>query len=358
MAETDLLFVGTYTHEPSPARESSGQGIYTCRLTIASGALEIVGVTSAVNPSYLALDAAGPFLYAVSEKQDGAVLAYQVDRGSGQLSRLNQLESQGAFPCYIALDAPRRHAFVSHYGDGSLALLGLAPDGQLSAVKQLHVHHGAGHIPDRQAGPHIHSARPDPSNQLVLAADLGTDEVMIYRLDAAAEPQLSLLSRTPVEPGAGPRHLVFNATGSIVYLVQELNNNVSVFGLTPATGVLTLRQTISMLPPNFSGNSLAADLHLHPAGRFLYASNRGHDSLAIFGIEPRTGRLNLIGHEATRGETPRSFAIDPTGRLLVIANQDSHTLVTFWIDPHTGLLSFTGHTLELPAPACLKFWPA
>ncbi|MDT5295193.1 MAG: 6-phosphogluconolactonase [Acidobacteriota bacterium] len=350
-----LVYVGTYT-------QGRSEGVYLLRLSLASGELKLVGSThGVVNPSYLTLDVRRRFLYAVNEveefagRKSGAVSAFAVDQRTGALRFLNQQPSRGGAPCYVTADGSGRFVLVANYVGGNVAVLPVLKDGTLGAATDVKQHQGSGANRERQEGPHAHCIVLDRANRYAYSCDLGTDKVMVYRFDARGgrltpnEPPAA-----PMPPGAGPRHLTFHPGGKFAYVLNELNSTVTAFAQDRARGTLKELQTIGTLPAGFAGANTAADIHATPDGRFLYCSNRGHDSIAAFGVDATTGGLRPIGHTPTAGKTPRNFAIDPTGTYLLAANQNSDTIVTFRIDPPTGTLQPTGHTAEVPSPVCLK----
>jgi len=354
-AATLPLYVGTYT-------KTRSKGIYRLELDLATGALTAPQLAAeATNPSFLAAHPAGRFLYSVTEVgefaglKSGAVSAFAIDRESGKLTLLNQQSSGGAGPCHLIVDGPGKHVLVANYSSGSLCVLPVEPDGRLAEPSQIVQHHGAG--PTKyQKGPHAHSIHLDAAGRFAFAADLGMDKVLIYRFDPANgkltpndPPAVSLA------PGAGPRHFAFHPTGRFAYVINELGSTVTALAYDPARGTLSELETLSTLPARFTEENATAEVAVHPTGRFLYGSNRGHDSIAIFAIDPASGRLTLIGHQPTGGKTPRHFAIDPTGRWLLAANQDSDSLVVLGIDAKTGLLHPTAVKAEVPSPVCVMF---
>ena len=350
-----LVYVGTYTAGKS-------EGIYLFRLNLSSGELRHVGTTKGVvNPSFLTLDGRRRYLYAVNEveefagKKSGAVSAFAVDQTTGGLRFLNQQPSMGGAPCYVSLDASGRFLLVANYVGGNVTVLPVRVDGSLGEAADVKQFQGSGVNPGRQEGPHAHCILPDRSGRHVYSCDLGTDKVMIYRFDAKEgklipndEPWVQ------VKPGAGPRHLTFHPGGRHAYVINELDSTVTAFAHDPGSGALRELQTVPALPTDFKGANTGADIHTSPDGKFLYSSNRGHDSIAAFRVDARTGRLGVVAHTPTRGKKPRNFAIDPTGAFLLVANQDSDTIVTFRRDPLTGRLDPAGHVAEVPSPVCLK----
>jgi 6-phosphogluconolactonase len=349
-----LVYVGTYTGGKS-------QGIYACELDPASGALRRLGVAGDVkNPSFLAIHPNRQYLYAVSEVADlpggGAVTAFAIDLAGGRLTRLNHQSSRGAGPCHLVVDRQGNNVLVANYSGGSVAVLPIEPDGRLAPASAFIKHQGSSINPQRQEGPHAHSINVDPANRFAVAADLGLDKVMIYRFDSATG---RLAANDPpsvsVPPGSGPRHFAFHPDGLHAYVINELKSTVTAFNYDYQRGRLEVIQTISTLPKDYAGENTTAEVQVHPSGKFLYGSNRGHDSIALFEVDRKTGRLAPLGHQPTAGHTPRNFGIDPDGRYLLAANQDSDSVQVFRIDEQTGRLSKTDHQVEIPAPVCVKF---
>jgi 6-phosphogluconolactonase len=351
-----LLYVGTYTTGRS-------EGIYLYRMNLSAGELKAVGATKGVvNPSFLALDPRRRYLYSVNEVSEfagspgGAISAFSVNQNTGGLRLLNQQPSMGGAPCYVTVDRAGKFALVANYSGGNVSVLPLERGGKLGAATDVARHRGSGVNPERQQGPHAHCIVLDKANRFACACDLGTDKIMIYRFDARQGRLIP--NRQPwieARPGSGPRHLTFHPTGRSAYVINELDSTVSAFAYDGGRGMLSPVQTLPTLPKDFSGANSGADLHVSPNGKFLYASNRGHDSIAAFAIDEGTGELRVIDHTSTQGKTPRNFAIDPTGAFLLAANQGSDTIVTFRLDPATGRLKPTGHSVEVPSPVCLKF---
>ena len=352
-----LVYVGTYT-----AGGGGGEGIYLYRLDLANGALKHVGTTKGVvNPSYLTLAGGRRFLYAVNEVEDyegarsGAVSAFAADQKTGALRLLNRRPSRGGSPCYVTAADSGRYVLVANYSGGNVAVLPVRRDGSLGEAVDVEQFVGSGPNRERQEAPHAHSILLDRANRYAFSCDLGTDRVMVYRFD----PRTGKLSPherpwVSTKAGAGPRHLTFHPGGRAAYLLNELDSTVTAFAYDPTRGTLTESETLSALPAGFAGPNTGADLHVTPDGRFLYSSNRGHDSLACFLIDERTGGLSPAGHTPTQGKTPRNFIVDPTGSFVLVANQKSDSVVTFRLDTRTGALSPTGQTAHVPSPVCLK----
>lgn len=355
VAQERQVYIGTYTGKKS-------RGIYTARFNPGSGRLSAPELAAPVtNPTFLALHPDGKFLYAVGEvdtfegKRAGGIHAFRIEPG-GKLNPLNSQPSGGTGPCHLALDQAGHWLLVANYGSGSVAALPLSEDGRLGEVSVAIQHHGSSVNPQRQAGPHAHFIAPAPLNQFALACDLGLDKVLVYRLNTAgtvltpsAPPSIT------ITPGSGPRHLAFHPDGRHVYLANEMASTMTVFEYAPKSGTLNPLQTISLLPEGFKGQSTAAEVQVHPSGKFVYASNRGHDSIVAFGVEPKDGTLKLLEHHASGGRTPRHFAIDPTGRWLLAENQDSDNIIIMRIAVDTGLLTTTGPAVEVGSPVCVVF---
>lgn len=355
----DSIYVGTYTSK------TDSKGIYLATMTRATGALRLVGpVADAVDPSYLTVSPGARFVYAVNEtteyegKASGAVSAFARDRTTGALTILNRLPSGGGAPCYVSLDRTSKYVLVANYVGGSVAVFPIRRDGGLGVRSAFIQHAGHGPNAERQEAPHAHCIIPDPGNRHVLVSDLGLDRVFVYAFDA----HTGALSATPVAHaempgGAGPRHLAFHPNGRILYVVNELNSTVVTLRYDRKSGALTKLQSVPSVGLETPPNNSPADVHVHPSGRFLYMSNRGHNSVAAFAIDPGTFTLRQLQLELTGGDWPRNFAIDPSGRFLFVAHQRSNSIVTHRIDARTGALTATGASLDVPAPVCLQFVP-
>jgi 6-phosphogluconolactonase len=367
MRTETLVYVGTYT-EPirfgtGKILQGKGKGIYVHRLDDATGALEPVRVVAGVvNPSYLAFDATRRFLYAVNElksyegKPGGSVSAFGVEPTTGDLTLLNVQPTHGTDPCHVLVNTKGTSVFVANFMSGSVCVLPVREDGGLGDASDFLQHQGSGIDPARQAGPHAHSVTLDAANRFACVPDLGLDKLLVYRLD----PRRGMLEPNAVpwfkvKPGAGPRHLAFHPAGRVAYLINELDSTVTVLAFDGRRGTFKELQVVPTLPEGFRGESTCADVQVAPSGRYVYGSNRGHDSLVVYRVHPRTGCLTCVGHEPTQGRTPRAFGIDPSGRFLLAANQDTDTVVTFRIHPRTGALQPTGHVTPLPTPVCVKF---
>ncbi len=353
-----LAYIGTYTEK------TKSKGIYAFRFDDTSGKLSLIGVAAeTLNPSFLALHQSGKYLYAVNEtgefgsEKSGAVSAFSIDRKTGKLTLLNQVASRGAGPCHVSLDRTGRYVLVANYDSGTVAVFPVQSDGQLGKYTGFAKHTGHSVNKERQEGPHAHWIATSPDNQFLLAADLGIDRILISKFhlqDGAFTPNKSN-SGVKLKAGAGPRHAAFSPSGKFFYVASELNSTVTAYSYSAKDGTLHELQTVSTLPKDFSGENDVAEIAVHPSGRFLYVSNRGRDSLAVFSMDPRKGTLRPLADIATQGKTPRNFAIDPTGKFLFAANQESNTVVVFNVDPSTGGLTLTGQVVEVPAPVCIVF---
>lgn len=361
MASSHLIFLGSYT------RNSTSQGIYAVRLDDATGALSAPElVAEAIDPAWLALSPDGKFLYTIHGSPAQAI-GFAVDAALGKLRPLPTAAS-GATPgstahpaatanppSHLAVDATGRALLAANYRDGFVAAIPILPDGTLGAAQRIH-HEGRGPHPTRQEKPHVHSVTLSPDNRFVIVADLGVDKIFSYALDAASA---RLTPATPAfvaaEPGAGPRHFKFGIDGRHAYAINELANTLAVYDYDAARGALTARQTVPTLPADFTGASTTAEVRVHPTGRFVYGSNRGHDSIAVFAVDPATGRLAVVEITPTGGRTPRNFALSPDGKWLVCGHQDTPLLTVFHVDPTTGRLRRTDHTAPVPSCVCVLF---
>ena len=355
-----FVYFGTYT-------KGKSEGIYRARLDATTGRLSPVELAAPTSdPSFLALHPTGPFLYAIDEGSDPGktpgrgVKAYAVDPHSGRLTFLNEQSAGGAGPCHLEVDRTGRTLLVANYSGGSVTSLPLGADGRIGPAVTLRQHVGASVHPTRQQRPHAHAINVSPDNRYALVPDLGIDRVMLYRLDAAKSTLVpDAAGSVALPPGSGPRHLAFHPRGNFVYVINELLCTMAVFAYDAARGRLHEVQTVSTLPAGeaVQRGTSTAEVVVHPSGKFLYGSNRGHDTIVVYAIDDATGRLTLVQHQATGGKTPRHFAVDPTGRWLLAENQQSDTVVILEIDPLNGRLTPTGHVLDVPSPVCAVFVP-
>ena len=344
------VYFGTYTGGQS-------QGIYRSTLDLETGELSApVLAAEAKNPSFLEIHPNGKFLYAVSEAGPaGTVSAYAIDAQTGSLKLLNQQPSGGSGPCHVNIDHTGKIALVANYGSGSASAIPIKPDGSLAEPTAVVQHEGSSVNPQRQKEPHAHSVNLSPDNRFAFVADLGIDKIMIYKLDAEKG---TIVPNDPpfarLKAGAGPRHFAFHPNGRWCYSLQEEGSNIVLFDYDAAKGRLASRQTISSLPPGFAGSNFCSEILVSGDGRFVYAGNRLHDSIGIFSIG-HTGELNFVGEEWTRGNYPRSFSFDPTGQFLYSCNQRADNVAVFRVDPNTGRLSFTGHYTPVGNPSIIVF---
>jgi 6-phosphogluconolactonase len=353
-----LVYVGTYT-------SSNSKGIYAWRLDTATRSVSSLGVVAETpNPTFLQIAPNHRFLYAVNEvdrfegKAAGSVSAFSMDAASGKLTFLNQQTSGGRGPCHLTLDREGRNVLVANYNGGSIECLPVQSDGRLGAPTVLLQHSGKSINPARQEGPHAHCMTLDAANHFAFVCDLGLDKIMSYGFDVSLGILVpSQPAFTATKPGAGPRHLVFYPDGRQACVINELNSTIVRYAYDGATGALTEMQTVALLPQGFTGVSTAAEIAVHPSGKFLYGSNRGDDSIAVFSTDAATGNLAFLQRVSTGGKTPRNFTIDPSGKFLFAANQNSDNIVVFNIDAASGKLAQSGQVLEAPSPVCIQFVP-
>ncbi|TKJ35496.1 MAG: 6-phosphogluconolactonase [Planctomycetes bacterium B3_Pla] len=355
-AESLPVYFGTYTRGADSSR-----GIYRSVLDLDSGRLsDPVLAAEAKNPSFLEIHPNGRFLYAVSESGGtGAVSAYVINADAGDLKFLNRQSSSGAGPCHVSIDHAGKNVLVANYGSGSASVIPIEPDGRLAKPTGFVQHEGSSINPNRQKGPHAHSINVSADDRFAFVADLGIDKVMIYKLDAekgtivANDPAFARL-----KPGAGPRHFAFHPNGKYAYVINELHCTVTAFAYDSAAGALTEIQTVPTLPDTFDGSNSCAEVRVHPSGKFLYGSNRGHDSIAVYRIDQATGTLTFVEHETADIKTPRNFNIDPTGKFCLVANQGSDSVVVFRINRRTGALEPTANKISVGRPVCIRFLQA
>src|SRR2546426_1837427 len=364
VAVPTFVYVGTYTG-------SKSKGIYLFRLQTEN--LEVsqnitlvpLGLAAETpNPSFIELDLKRRVLFAVNELNEfegqptGAVSAFAIDNTTGMLARVNQRPSMGTGPCHLVLDKERRNLLVANYGSGSVSVLPVGSDGRLGAASDVVQHTGKSVDPDRQKGPHAHCVTMDPANRFAFACDLGLDKVLVYRFDAEHgklnphDPPFA-----PLKPGAGPRHMVFRPDGRFAYVVNEMSSTITAFAYESSAGVLRERQTVSTLPEHFDGANTTAEIDVHPSGKWLYVSNRGHNSVVLFNVDADKGTLAYVEEQGTGGFKPRHFGIEPSAKHLAIGNQDSDTVLLARIDAGNGRLKPSGVFASAPSPVCVKFLP-
>ncbi|GHA74432.1 lactonase family protein [Pontibacter akesuensis] len=350
---TSMVYIGTYAVADAP-------GIFLYRLNPGTGELtKVNSFGGGENPSYLALDSAGRHLYAVNETQEyegqpgGAVSAFTVNQQNGELSLLNRVASKGGAPCYVAVD--ENTVLVANYVGGNVASFPVKDNGQLGEAASVLQHAGTGPNQQRQEAPHAHYIAPDPSGKFVYSVDLGADKVFGYRLEGSTlipnEPAVAYAS----EAGSGPRHLAFHPNGKYAYLLHELNSTMTALAYNADSGAFTEIQTLPTLPEDFTGNNQPAAVKVSADGKYVYGSNRGHNSIVVYSVDENTGKLALVQHVSTGGDWPRDFAIDPSGSVLLVANERSNSITTFKIDKTTGKLTATGQEVEVSKPVNLVF---
>ena len=343
-----LVYFGTYT------RDGSSKGIYVSRFDSMSGEASDPELAAELeNPSFLAFHPNGQNLYAVRETDDGSVHAYLIDRETGKLTPQNSQPTQGGAPCDVEVHPSGQMLAVANYSGGSTIAYRLGPDGSLSEPSHFIQHEGSS-VHERQKAPHAHSIDYSPDNRFLIVCDLGKDQVLRYSLDAAAGT-FAPSGAADLPPGSGPRHFAFHPSGKLCFTVNELASTVSSFRYDAETGDMTLMATVSTLPDDFTDRNSTAEIRVHPNGRYLYASNRGHHSLALFAIDESTGAVERKANFSTQGETPRCFAIAPGGRYLLAANQGTNNVVVFEVNESTGELSGTGRTLSVGMPVCVDY---
>lgn len=353
-----LFYVGTYTLEGSKSK-----GIYAYRYDAATQEITPLGLAAeTTNPSWVAIHPNGRFLYAVNEvpnykgPNSGGVSAFSIDRASGKLTFLNEVASRGADPCYITVDKTGKYVLVANYTGGSVAVFPVSEDGKLGEASAFVQHTGHGPNAKRQEAAHAHSIDMSPDNRFAFVDDLGLDELLVYKFDASKgtlTPNDPPFAKLP--PGAGPRHFALHPSGKFAYVVAEMHSTVTAFSADLKAGTFTPMQNTSALPADFKGENDDAEIEIHPSGKFLYASNRGHDSITLFSVDSAKGTVTPVEYTPTQGKEPRSFEIDPTGKLIFAQNQHSDTIVLFRIDEKTGKLTPTGKVLEVGQPVCVKF---
>src|SRR5438552_911284 len=351
-----LAYVGTYT------TKTNSKGMYVFRFDATTGKLSAIGIAAETrDPSWVAVHPNGKFLYAANEAgKSSTVSAFAIDAKNGKLTILNQLPSLGEDPCYLSFDKTGKYVLVANYSSGTIAVFPILADGRLGEHTAMLKDQGAtGPNKERQEGPHAHWIEVSSDNRFAFVADLGLDAILSYRFDASKgslTPNKPFFLR-PLTAGVGPRHATFSPGGGHFYVLSEINSTVTAFAYAPDHGVFGYLGGVPMLPAGFEGRNDAAEIAVNPNGKFLYASNRGHDSIAVFAIEPSKGTLTFVAHVPTGGKEPRHFAIDPSGKYLLAENQLSNNIVVFKIDPATGGLTPTGQVVEIPSPVNMAFLP-
>jgi 6-phosphogluconolactonase len=357
--QRQLVYVGTYT-QTGDGQPNRSESVYIYEFDSDSGKLDLRNVIhDVVNPSYLTISQDRRHLFAVNELAEfagipgGGVSAFSLNPES--VSFINAQPTHGSYPCYITLDSTEKWALIANYGGGNIIVLPISDDGSLGAATAVIQNHGDKGPHPQQDTPHAHCVTFDPDQRYAFVADLGLDQILIFRFDSTNGQLLPhTVPSIATEPGAGPRHLEFHPNGRYLYVSNELNSTVGVYDYDPVQGMLKHKQTISTVPHDFVGTNSVADIHITRAGLFLYVSNRGHDSIAVFAVDPNQGTLTLIETDSSGGKTPRNFALDLNDNFLLVANQNSHNLVIFQMDKSSGHLTETSHTLSIPSPVCVK----
>ncbi|MEO2048936.1 MAG: lactonase family protein [Pirellulales bacterium] len=329
----------------------AGDGIHQYLFDLDTGVMTPRSVTHDAQPSFLAIHPNGRSLYGAGKE----LSAFSIDQASGALTLLNQIPYQKHGLCHLVVDATGGSVLSAGYGAGTVSVHQIGEDRKLGEHTALAQHEGSSLIVSRQQGPHAHSINLDPDNQFAFAADLGIDKIMVYRFNAAQGSLDSTESSVALAPGAGPRHFTFHPQGRFAYVINELNSTVVAYRYDGASGQLTEIETITTLPADFVGKNYPAEVVVDPSGRFLYGSNRGHDSIVVYAIDPDRGTLTWVQHVDTGGKWPRNFCIDPTGQYLLAANQQSDNVVVFRVEPSTGELTANEHVIKVPSPSCIRF---
>lgn len=345
------VYIGTYT------RSGASEGIYFSRLNLDTGQLaEPLLAGKASNPSFLAIAPDGAHLYAVQEEASGTIKSFSMDTESGLLEPVSVAATKGGAPCHLITDSAGRHVFFANYSGGSAGVFEIHDNGEIKSLTGFSQHKGSSVNPNRQKGPHAHSINLDPAQRYAFVADLGLDQILCYQFNAVSgQLTPNHTAFTSVKPGAGPRHFDFRPDGHFAYVINELHSTITAFSYNASEGALSEIQTLTTLPEDFEGGNSTAHVEVHPSSRFLYGSNRGHDSIAVFSIDPETGKLVPVEIQALGGKTPRNFAIEPSGRYLVAAGQNSNNVQVFRIDQQTGALRSSGSEIHVPSPVCIQF---
>ena len=353
-SEQFYLYVGAYT-------QGEDEGITIYKFDATDGDLQYISTTTGVsNPSYMVIHPKKKLLIAVNEtgqfngEESGSVSSFAISM-DGSLKQLSQVASGGGSPCYVSIDKSGDWAFVSNYGGGNVSMFPIEKDGTLKPYSELMQHIGTGVLKGRQSKPFAHSVILDPKDDFALVADLGLDKVISYKLDKKnGKLESTEESNLKLADGSGPRHLTFHPNKKLAFIISELTSTISSCTYNANLGKLTLIETVNALPAGFNGESYCADIHVSPNGKFLYGSNRGHDSIVIYQIDQKTGNLTYVDHHSVNGSWPRNFMIDPSGKFLLVANQKSNNIVVFKIDSETGKLRANGVEVEISKPVCLK----
>jgi 6-phosphogluconolactonase len=362
VAKPRFVYVGTYTFPgtaPGGTHQSQAKGIYLFRMNTSNGGLTLLQIAEIPNPSYLALDPTLHHLYSVNEMTAGAVSAYVINQANGMLTPLNTLvPTNGQDTTHLSVQPSGQYLFAASYTSGNFQVFPILADGSIGTMTDnfQSIGNGTGPNPARQEGPHAHQILTDLDGNHVFGVDLGADKVNVWNLDSTGKLIANTVPLAPIASGSGPRHMAFHSDRQHAYVLSELASSVTVFDYDPVRAAFIWQQTISTLPPDFSGTNTTAEIRIHPNGRFLYNTNRGHNSVTIFEIEAETGELEVIGWESTRGEWPRGMNLDPSGSFLYAANQNTDNIAVFRIDPASGKLQFSS-LVNTPTPVDVEFGP-
>jgi 6-phosphogluconolactonase len=359
-----FVYVGTYTFPgtaPGGTHQSQAKGIYVFRMNPSTGGLTLLQVAEIPNPSYLALDPTLSHLYSVNEMTDGGVSAYMINQANGTLTFLNSVATNGKDTTHLSVQPSGQYLFAASYTSGNFQVFRIVhADGSIGAMTDnfQSVGNGTGPNPARQEGPHAHQILTDLDGNHVFGVDLGADKVNVWNLDpGTGKLNPNTVPFVPIASGSGPRHMAFHSNRQRAYVLSELASSVTVFDYDPVRAAFIWKQTISTLPPDFTGTNTTAEIRIHPSGRFLYNTNRGHNSVTMFEIDPETGELEVIGWESTRGQWPRGMNIDPSGTFLYAANQNTDNIAVFRIQPANGKLKFST-LVNTPTPVDVEFGPS
>jgi 6-phosphogluconolactonase len=358
-AKARFVYVGTYTFPgtaPGGTHQSQAKGIYVFRMNPNDGGLTPIQVVELPNPSYLALNQALSRLYCVNEMTNGAVSSFVINSTNGMLTFINMKATNGQDTTHLNVDSSGQYLLAASYTSGNFQVFQIASDGSIGNMTDnfQSIGNGTGPNPDRQEGPHAHQILNDFAGHHVFGVDLGADKVNVWNLDPSGKLVLNTVPFAPIASGSGPRHMAFHSDGKHAYVLSELASSVTVFDYDPVRAAFIWKQTISTLPPNFNGTNTTAEIRIHPNGRFLYNTNRGHNSVTMFEIEPKTGELEVIGWESTRGQWPRGMNIDPSGAFLYAANQNTDNIAVFRIEQGSGRLRFST-LVTTPTPVDVEF---
>jgi 6-phosphogluconolactonase len=349
----EIMYVGTYSTRDS-------KGIYVFEFDRAAGMLKALQtVTEGKSPNFLALHPNGKLLYAIYSEgtlsdnpAGGSVMSFRIDPETGFLTKLNEQSSEGRGPAHLSVDPKGKFAFVSNYGGGNLAIYPIQKDGSLGKASDFVQHEGGSTHPTRQKAPHVHSATPSLNGKFVYVSDLGTDKIMIY--EVTKDGKLKSAGFASSTPSSGPRHFAIHPNGKFGFSAEELSSTIASYAMNTSTGAMTPLERVNMLPPNFNETNSAADIHVSPDGNYLYATNRGHESVVIFAIDKKSGKLTFIGHESTKGKHPRNFYVDSKGVFVFVANMNTDNVVVYKRDAVSGKMTATGEELSIPAPVSIE----